>query len=155
MATAQLIRRVRFAAAHRYRRPEWSDEKNVEVFGLCARPNYHGHTYTCAVTVEGPVDAETGMVIDLGVLDGVLEAEVVQRFDHRNINLDVPEFAEGRLIPTGENLALFIFERVQSALGAIQLRSVQIDEDDSLSALVTRGKWGSESNYSDRDSTPT
>jgi 6-pyruvoyltetrahydropterin/6-carboxytetrahydropterin synthase len=138
MRSAQLIRRVRFAAAHRYRKPEWSDEKNMEVFGLCARPNYHGHTYTCAVTVEGPIDEATGMVIDLGVLDRVLESEVVARFDHRNINLDVPEFGEGRLIPTGENLAQFIFKRVQMALGAVRVHSVQIDEDDALSAVATR-----------------
>lgn len=137
MPVAQLIRRVRFAAAHRYRRPDWSEEKNVEVFGLCARPNYHGHTYTCSVTVEGKVDPVTGFVMDLGKLDRVLEAEVVSRFDHRNINLDVPEFAEGKLVPTGENLALFILERVQSALGAVRVRSVQIDEDETLSALVT------------------
>lgn len=138
MRTAQLIRRVRFAAAHRYRKPEWSDEKNLEVFGLCARPNYHGHTYTCAVTVEGPIDDATGMVIDLALVDRVLETEVVARFDHRNINLDVPEFGEGRLIPTGENLARFVFERVQSALGAVRVRSVQIDEDETLSAVVNR-----------------
>jgi 6-pyruvoyltetrahydropterin/6-carboxytetrahydropterin synthase len=138
MRTAQLIRRVRFAAAHRYRKPEWSDEKNLEIFGLCARPNYHGHTYTCAVTVEGPIDDATGMVIDLAVVDRVLETEVVARFDHRNINLDVPEFGEGRLIPTGENLARFVFERVQSALGAVRVRSVQIDEDETLSAVVNR-----------------
>ena len=136
MPVAQLIRRVRFAAAHRYRRPDWSEEKNAEVFGLCARPNYHGHTYTCSVTVEGEVDPVTGFVMDLGKLDRVLEAEVVSRFDHRNINLDVPEFAEGKLVPTGENLARFIFERVQSALGAVRVRSVQIDEDESLSAVV-------------------
>jgi 6-pyruvoyltetrahydropterin/6-carboxytetrahydropterin synthase len=135
--TAQLIRRVRFAAAHRYRKPEWSDEKNLEVFGLCARPNYHGHTYTCAVTVEGPVDETTGMVIDLAVVDRVLDREVVQRFDHRNINLDVPEFGEGRLIPTGENLALFILERLQHSLGWVRVHSVQIDEDETLSAVVT------------------
>jgi len=138
MPVAQLIRRVRFAAAHRYRRPDWSEEKNVEVFGLCARPNYHGHNYTCSVTVEGPVEAVTGMVIDLGQLDRVLETEVVDRFDHRNINLDVPEFAEGGMIPTGENLALFILERVQGALRGVRVRSVQIDEDETLSALVTR-----------------
>ena len=113
MTVTRLIRRVRFAAAHRYRRPEWSEEQNVKVFGLCARPNYHGHTYTCTVTVEGPVDPLTGMVIDLAVLDRVLAAEVVSRFDHRNINLDVPEFAEGKLVPTGENLARFVMERVQ------------------------------------------
>jgi 6-pyruvoyltetrahydropterin/6-carboxytetrahydropterin synthase len=138
MRTAQLIRRVRFAAAHRYRKPEWSDEKNMEVFGLCARPNYHGHTYSCSVAVEGPIDETTGMVIDLGVLDRVLQTEIVDRFDHRNINLDVPEFAEGRLIPTGENLARFIFERVQSALGSVRVASVRIDEDETLSAVVTR-----------------
>lgn len=136
MAKAQLVRRARFAAAHRYRRPEWSDEKNVEVFGLCARPNYHGHAYTCWVTVEGEVDPLTGMVMDLGRLDRVLQSEVVDRFDHRNINLDVPEFAEGKLIPTGENLARYVFERVQSALGAIRLVSVRIDEDESLSAIA-------------------
>lgn len=137
MRTARLIRRVRFAAAHRYRKPEWSDEKNLEVFGLCARPNYHGHTYTCAVTVEGPIDEATGMVIDLAVVDRVLDREVVQRFDHRNINLDVPEFGEGRLIPTGENLALFILERLQHVLGWVRVYSVQIDEDETLSAVVT------------------
>ena len=108
------------------------------MFGLCARPNYHGHNYTCSVTVEGPVDPVTGMVVDLAVLDRVLEAEIVSRFDHRNINLEVPEFAEGRLVPTGENLATFILERVQSALGAPRVRSVQIDEDETLSAVVIR-----------------
>lgn len=138
MAKAQLIRRVRFAAAHRYRRPEWSDERNMEVFGLCARPNYHGHTYTCSVTVEGVVDPITGMAIDLGELDRVLQAEIVDRFDHRNINLDVPDFADGRLIPTGENLARFVLERVQGALGGVRVMTVQIDEDEMLSAIVNR-----------------
>ena len=138
MPNAHLIRRVRFAAAHRYRKPEWSDEKNVEVFGLCARPTYHGHTYTCSVTVEGPIDPVTGMVIDLAILDRVLQDEVVSRFDHRNINLDVPEFADGKLIPTGENLAAFIFDRVQASLGSNVVGSVQIDEDEMLSAVVTR-----------------
>lgn len=138
MATAQLIRKVRFAAAHRYRKPEWSEERNIEVFGLCAHPNYHGHTYTCSVAVEGRIDDETGMVMDLGKLDAVLEAEVMARFDHRNINLDVPEFAEGSLVPTGENLARFIFERVQEALGTVSVRSVRIDEDETLAAIVSR-----------------
>ncbi|NUQ12214.1 MAG: 6-carboxytetrahydropterin synthase [Gemmatimonadaceae bacterium] len=137
MARAQLIRSVRFAAAHRYHRPEWSDERNAEVFGLCARPNYHGHTYTCAVTVEGPIDPVTGMVIDLGVLDRVLAAEVLARFDHRNINLDVPEFAAGKLVPTGENLAAFILGRVQAALGSVvTVRAVRVEEDGTLAAVV-------------------
>ena len=139
MSIAQLIRRVRFSAAHRYRKKEWTDEKNVDVFGLCARPNYHGHNYACVVTVEGPIDPVTGMVIDLEQLDRALETEVVARFDHRNINLEVPEFADGGLIPTGENLARFILDRVQSALGSgVRVRSVRIDEDENLSAVVIR-----------------
>ena len=137
MPSAQLTRRVRFAAAHRYRRPEWSDEKNAAVFGACARPNFHGHSYRCAVTVEGEVDPKTGMVIDLARLDAVLASEVVSRFDHRNINLDVPEFGDGLMIPTGENLARYILQRVQQVLGdAVVVRAVTVEEDDNLSATV-------------------
>src|SRR4026208_424841 len=88
MPTAYLTRRVSFAAAHRYRRPEWGDEKNEAAFGACARPNYHGHTYTCDVTVRGEIDDLTGFVVDLALLDRVLETEVRQRFDHRKINLE-------------------------------------------------------------------
>ncbi len=136
MAQALLVRRVKFGAAHRYRRPDWSDAKNEEVFGLCARKNYHGHTYVCDVAVTGPIDEVTGMVVDLGLLDGILEREVVRRFDHSNINLDVPEFAEGKLVPTGENLARFIFECVQKALGgAARVAEVRVAEDDTLSAV--------------------
>jgi 6-pyruvoyltetrahydropterin/6-carboxytetrahydropterin synthase len=130
---ALLTRRVRFAAAHRYRRPEWDDARNEAVFGACARPSFHGHSYVCDVTVAGEIDAVTGMVVDLGLLDRVLEAEVRQRFDHRNINLDVPEFADGRLVPTGENLARFILQRVQAALGeATRVTEVTVAEDDTL-----------------------
>ena len=130
-----LTRRVTFAAAHRYQRPEWSQERNEQVFGLCARANYHGHTYTCDVTVSGTVDPTTGFVIDLAVLDRILAAEVRDRFDHRNINLDVPEFADGERIPTGEELAAFIFERVQRALGPVaNVVDVTIAEDSTLSA---------------------
>jgi 6-pyruvoyltetrahydropterin/6-carboxytetrahydropterin synthase len=128
-----LTRRVSFAAAHRYRIPGWTDQRNEEVFGLCARPNYHGHTYVCDVTVSAEFDETTGMVVDLARLDRVLTTEVRDRFDHRNINLDVPEFADGRLVPTGENLARFIFERVQRALdGGATVTSVTVAEDDSL-----------------------
>src|SRR5437762_11099942 len=108
MASAFLTRRVSFSAAHRYRRPEWSDEENERVFGLCARPSFHGHSYTCDVTVRGEIDDTTGFIVDLGKLDGILAREVRDRFDHRNINQDVPEFTDGKLVPTGENLARFI-----------------------------------------------
>lgn len=135
MPRAYLTRRVSFAAAHRYRRPEWSDQKNEEVFGACSRPSFHGHTYTCEVTVGGDVDQQTGFVVDLGVLDKILDREVKQRFDHRNINLEVPEFADGKLIPTGENLARFVFERVSALLPEpVQVQSVTIAEDKTLSA---------------------
>jgi 6-pyruvoyltetrahydropterin/6-carboxytetrahydropterin synthase len=128
-----LTRRVTFAAAHRYRVPDWTDQRNAEVFGLCARPNYHGHTYVCDVTVRGELDETTGMIVDLAHVDRVLAAEVRDRFDHRNINLDVAEFADGRLVPTGENLARFIFEGVQRALGgAATVTRVTIAEDDTL-----------------------
>src|SRR5437868_75156 len=130
-----LTRRVTFAAAHRYRISEWGDEKNAQTFGLCARPNYHGHSYVCDVTVTGSLDPVTGFVADLGVLDSVLQREVRERFDHANINLDIPEFADGKLMPTGENLAQFICEKVQAALGsAMRVVRVVVAEDATLSA---------------------
>jgi 6-pyruvoyltetrahydropterin/6-carboxytetrahydropterin synthase len=135
---AFLTRRVSFAAAHRYRIATWSDERNEQVFGLCARPSYHGHSYVCDVTVRGEIHETTGMVIDLGILDRMLDVEVRQRFDHRNINVDVVEFGEGRLVPTGENLARFIYERIAAALrtanATARVVKVTVAEDATLSA---------------------
>jgi len=136
---ASLTRRVTFAAAHRYRRPDWSDERNAAVFGPCARPSFHGHSYVCHVTVRGPVDPDTGFCVDLALLDRVLADEVRERFDHRNINTDVPEFADGRLVPTGEHLAMFIADRVQQRLDegagplAPRVTCVAVAEDETLS----------------------
>ena len=130
---AYLTRRVTFAAAHRYRIPAWSDERNAEVFGPCANPSYHGHSYSCEVTVRGEIDPVTGFAVDLATLDRILDTEVRRRFDHRNINVDVPEFADGKLVPTGENLARFILERVQQALGAsVSVEQVAVSEDETL-----------------------
>ena len=130
-----LTRRFTFAAAHRYRRPEWSDARNAEVFGLCAREHFHGHTYVGTITVSGDIDPVTGMVIDLGRLDRAIDAEVRDRFDHRNINLEVPEFAEGKRVPTGEELTRFICDRLQTALGGdMRVVEVTLAEDDTLSA---------------------
>lgn len=140
MGTAYLTRRVTFAAAHRYRRPEWSDAKNEEVFGLCARPQFHGHSYTCDVTVSGPIDDTTGMILDLRLIDVVLASEVVDRFDHRNLNTDIPEFAEGKLIPTSENLARLIAVRVQAVLGTrVLVTEVVVHESPTLSATWRSG----------------
>lgn len=138
MARASLTRQVSFAAAHRYRRPEWSNEKNEEVFGLCSRESYHGHTYVCEVTVTGEIDPLTGFVADLGELDRILQVEVRERFDHRNINVDIPDFADGKLIPSGENIARFVFERVKSKLpNTVTVASVKIAEDRTLSATYS------------------
>ena len=135
MPRAHLTRRVTFAAAHRYRRPEWSDEQNEKTFGLCSRESYHGHSYVCEVTVAGEIDPLTGFVVDLGELDRILADEVKSRFDHRNINVDVPEFADGRLVPSGETLAHFIFDRVADRLpDNVNIESVNIAEDGTLSA---------------------
>jgi len=135
---AYLTRRVSFAAAHRYRIAAWSDERNEQVFGLCARPSFHGHSYVCDVTVRGDIDGTTGMVVDLGLLDRILDIEVRHRFDHRNINLDVAEFGEGQLVPTGENLARFIFQQIDAALRAAtasaRIVKVTVAEDATLSA---------------------
>jgi len=131
-----LTRRVSFAAAHRYRIAEWSDERNAAVFGACARPNFHGHSYVCDVTVTGAIDPVTGFIVDLGVLDDVLRREVHARFDHANINLDVPEFGDGGLMPTGEELARFIYQQVQHALGELaRVTRVSVSEDATLTAV--------------------
>lgn len=135
MPTASLTRRISFSAAHRYRKPEWSEEKNLATFGACSWPNYHGHNYVCDVTVTGAIDEATGFLIDLGDFDRILEKEVTARFDHRNINLEVPEFADGKMIPSGENLARFIFERVQACLGnKVTVSRVVVGEDSTLSS---------------------
>jgi 6-pyruvoyltetrahydropterin/6-carboxytetrahydropterin synthase len=131
-----LTRRVTFAAAHRYRRPGWDDATNEGRFGLCARPNFHGHSYVCDVSVSGTVERESGMLVDLGVLDTLLQEEVRARFDHRNINLDVPEFNETNgMVPTGEELARFIAERIQARLpDSVRVTRVVVAEDATLSA---------------------
>ena len=139
MPSASLTRRISFSAAHRYRRPDWSDEKNITVFGACAWKNFHGHSYVCDVTVSGPIDVTTGFVVDLGALDRILKEHVTDRFDHRNINLDVPEFADGKLVPTGENLARYIFERVARELPRpAMVERVTVGEDDKLSATYSQ-----------------
>ena len=92
MRTA-VIRRVTFNAAHRLFRADWSEERNREVFGLCSNPNYHGHNYTLFVRVTGDIDPETGYVLDLKVLKDIISEEVTGPFDHSNLNLDRPEFA--------------------------------------------------------------
>jgi len=100
----KVCRRVSFNAAHRLFRKDWSDDKNHTVFGKCNNPNYHGHNYVLEVWIDGEIDPETGYVIDLKILKEIMNTEIVERFDHRNLNLDCPEFEN--LIPTAENIIL-------------------------------------------------
>ena len=110
MPRVRITRRLHFSAAHRLARPEWSDERNRRVFGDCANVNWHGHNYELEVTVSGPVDAETGYVMDLKDLKELVNRHVVDDLDHRNLNLDVP-WLEG-VIPSTENLVVSIWERI-------------------------------------------
>ncbi len=111
-----IIRKAHFNAAHRLYRPDWSDERNREVFGLCANPNYHGHNYELEVCVTGEVDEATGMVINLKQLKEIIYREIEERFDHKNLNLDTEEFKE--LIPTSEHFCYLIWKLLRQALPA-------------------------------------
>jgi 6-pyruvoyltetrahydropterin/6-carboxytetrahydropterin synthase len=132
---ARLTRTVSFRASHRYFRPDWSPERNTEVFGDCAVAPGHEHLYHCRVTVVGPVSAETGMIMDLGLLDRLLDDEVVRPFNNRHINHDVAEFAFGKTIPTGEALAIFVWGRLAARLpAAVKLDTVRVQEAENLFA---------------------
>ena len=114
MATVRVTRRLHFSAAHRLGRDDWSQERNERVFGQCASPNWHGHNYEIDVTVEGPIDAETGFVFDLKALRDTVESRVLSDLDHRNLNLDVP-WLEG-VNPTTENLVVAIWHALSGTL---------------------------------------
>ena len=141
MRGASLTRRVQFHATHRYYKPEWDEARNRAVFGACASPEPHGHHYACEVTVRGPIDAVTGMVVDLGRLDELLATHVVKPLDGMLINAALPEFAPGKQIPTCEELARVIAQRLEVALGksdpAVRVAAVRVAEDDTLSATWT------------------
>lgn len=114
MKQVTVKRKAHFNAAHRLYRVDWDDAKNLEVFGKCSYPNYHGHNYELIVAVTGPIDPETGFVIDLKVLKDLIKAEVEEPFDHKNLNLDVPEFST--LNPTAENICVVIYDRLKKQL---------------------------------------
>lgn len=128
--TISVTRKARFCAGHRYWRADWTPEKNHEVFGACANEHGHGHNYTLEVTVRGPVDPQTGMVINLTDLDRLIQRHVIERIDHRNLNFDIPELA-GR-IPTTEVLADFIWNALDGCLPVGELDEVRVYEADDL-----------------------
>lgn len=109
-----VCRKAHFNAAHRLHNPNWSDERNREVFGKCNNPNYHGHNYDLIVKVTGEVDPETGYVMDMKILKDLIKEEVLDKFDHANLNLDTEEFKE--LNPTAENIARVIYEKLRAGI---------------------------------------
>jgi len=130
-----LERRYRFSASHLYRRPEWDEARNRARFGKCANLPGHGHNYRLYVTVRGEVDPETGFVVDLGRLDAIVQEHVVDILDHQHLNAALPEFGEGRAIPSSENLVSWIHQRLASRLPAVcELARLRLEEDEDLAA---------------------
>ena len=109
-----ISRKEHFNAAHRLHNSAWTDEKNQTVFGLCNNPNYHGHNYELYVRLTGAVNLETGYVYDLKKLSDLIKQEVIDRFDHKNLNLDTEEFRS--LNPTAENIAVVIWEKLRAKI---------------------------------------
>ena len=133
---AYLTIRTHFAAAHRLARPELSQGENEAIYGKCARPHGHGHNYLVHVTVRGPIDARTGMVCDLAALQRLVDDLVVEPFDHTFLNKDVPHFVD--CVPTAENIALHIADKLSSPIRAIgaQLHKVRLQESPNNAAEV-------------------
>ncbi len=126
-----ITRRERFNAAHRLFKPEYSDEKNLEVFGKCSNPNWHGHNYTLFVTVKGEVNPDTGFLVNLKELSVLIDTRVIEKLDHRNINLEV-DFMSGKLAST-ENLAIAIWNELSESItnmGA-SLHSIKVYETEN------------------------
>ena len=109
-----ISRKEHFNAAHKLYNPNFSEEENFEIFGPCSNKNWHGHNYEIIVTVKGERDNKTGMVIDLSLLKKIIEKEVEEELDHKNLNLDIPYFK--KTIPTTENLAIYIWKKLNKAI---------------------------------------
>ena len=121
-----VYRKAHFNAAHRLYKEEWSDAQNFEVFGKCSNPNYHGHNYELEVGISGDIDPETGFLIDLKILKNIIAEEIEAPFDHKNLNVEVPEFKS--LNPTVENIAIVIWDKLRSRLDAKYGISVKLYE---------------------------
>ena len=126
-----ITRRERFNAAHRLFKPEYSDEKNLQVFGKCSNPNWHGHNYTLFVTVKGDVNPDTGFLVNLKDLSYLIDQRVIEKLDHRNINLEV-DFMDGKLAST-ENLAIGIWHELTDPIKEMgaELHSVKLYETEN------------------------
>lgn len=127
-----LTRKAEFSSAHYYYNEAWSQQENEKVFGKCANRNGHGHNYTLEVTVEGEIDPVSGFVVDLKALKDVMDREVVQAYDHRHLNLEVPEFQSKQ--PTTENIAIAIWKRLERKISGARLHRVRVYESPDLFA---------------------
>jgi 6-pyruvoyltetrahydropterin/6-carboxytetrahydropterin synthase len=134
MPPVLLTKRLEFAAGHRYIKPEWDEAKNRAVFGPCYNPPAHGHNYMVEVTVSGEVEPKTGMVVNLFDLKRIL-LNVLEEFDHKNLNLDMPYFKD--LIPTSENLARVLWNKLDGQKSIGTLHAIRLYEDEDLYADVT------------------
>ena len=119
-------RKAHFNAAHRLYRPDWSFEKNDSIFGKCNNPNFHGHNYDLTVSVTGDIDPETGYVVDVKILKDFIKSEIEDAFDHKNLNVDVPEFKN--LNPTAENIVVVIYDKLKAVLDSNLLLEVTLYE---------------------------
>lgn len=109
-------RKAHFNAAHRLYRKDWTDEMNNDIFGKCNNPNFHGHNYELIVSVTGEIDVQTGFVIDMKVLKDIIKNEIEDALDHKNLNMEVPEFKD--LNPTAENIAVVIYNKIKPKIDA-------------------------------------
>lgn len=121
-----VFRQAHFNAAHRLHNPQWSDEKNQQIFGLCNNPSFHGHNYELIVQITGEIDPETGYVVDLKIIKDLIEEEVMRPFDHKNLNIDTDEFRN--LNPTAENIAVVIWQKLRRRLDSHLALSVRLYE---------------------------
>ena len=121
-----LTHRFDFCASHRLHNPALSEKENIEIYGKCNNPNGHGHNYQLEVTLAGEPDPETGMVLELSVLKRIVDEEICERYDHKNLNLDVPEFKD--LVPTAENMLVVIWDRLIGRIPRGRLHRVRLIE---------------------------
>lgn len=135
MPDVTVTRRLRFNAAHRVHNPALSDAENTALFGKCNHPNWHGHNYVLEVSVTGPIDPRTGYVVDLGVVRDIVERDVIEQVDHKNLNLDVA-FLTGRN-PTSENIVVAMWEVIAPAIAPARLSRLRL--------------WETENNYVEYD----
>lgn len=126
-----ITRRERFSAAHMLSRPDWTNEKNLEVFGKCSNPNWHGHNYVLFVTIKGEINPETGFVANLSQVGKIIKEKVIKWVDHKNLNLDVP-FMKGKHTST-EYLAVAIWEQIESEIHKLgcELHCVKLQETEN------------------------